>query len=83
MKMEFIDYYIESKFQVMFDELNVQIECHEIMNAIDQLHFNKSSGPDSVINECLISGKHMLCPYLCTLFNTVFRSGHIPRSTNT
>ena len=24
--------------------------------------------------------KNILCPYLCTLFNTVFRSRHFPRS---
>ena len=48
--LEFIEHYVESKFQVMFDELNVHIECAEIMNAIDQYA------------------------------NTVFRSGHFPRS---
>ena len=30
---------------------------NEIMSAIDQLHFNKSSGPDGVINQFVISGK--------------------------
>ena len=48
--LDFIEHYVESEFQVMFDELNVHIECHEIMNAIDQLHYNKSSVSDSVIN---------------------------------
>ena len=49
-ELEFIEHYVEGEFQVMFYELNVQIECHEIMNAIDQLHLNKSSGPDSIMN---------------------------------
>ena len=48
--LEFIEHYVESDFQVIFDDLNVQIECHEITKAIDQLHLTKSSGPDSVIN---------------------------------
>ena len=53
----------------MFDESNVPINCDEIMKAIDGLHHSKSSGPDRVLNEFIISGKNVLCQYLCTLFN--------------
>ena len=49
--------------------LNVHIEFHEIMNAIDQLLVNKSSCPDSIIglNEFLVSGKHSLSIFMYTV----------------
>ena len=64
----------------MFDELNIPINCDDIMKAIDGLHHFKSIGPDRVLNEFIISGKNILCQYLCTLFSTSFISGHFPQS---
>ena len=78
--VEFVDRYVKGEFEVMFDELNIPLNCDEIMMAIDGLHHSKSSGPDCVLNEYIISGKNVLCRYLWTLFNTIFMSGHFPQS---
>ena len=71
---------MKGEFEVVFDKLNIPINCDEIMNAIDGLHHSKSSGLDRILNEFIISAKNVLCKYLCTLFNTSFMSGHFPQS---
>ena len=50
------------------------------MKAIDGLHHSKRNDPDRILNEFIISGKNVLCQYLCTLFNTIFMSRHFPQS---
>ena len=67
---------MKGEFEVMCDELNIPINCDEIMKGIDGLHHSKSNGSDRVF---IISGKNVLCQYLCTLFNTSFMSGHFPQ----
>ena len=71
---------MKGEFEVVFDKLNIPINCDEIRNAIDGLHHSKSSGLDRILNEFIISAKNVLCKYLCTLFNTSFMSGHFPQS---
>ena len=34
----------------------------------------------NVFTEFIISGKHVLCSYLCTLLNAIFIFGHFPQS---
>ena len=41
---------------------------------------NKSGGPDQLINEFLIHGKHTFTPTLCNLFNKVYETGHFPET---
>ena len=36
---------MKGEFEVMCDELNISINCDEIMKAIECLHHSKSSGP--------------------------------------
>ena len=49
----------------MFEELNIDFSQDEIIKAISQLKTNKSGGPDQLINEFLIHGKHTFTPTLC------------------
>ena len=63
---------MKREFQVMFDELNIPINCDNTMKAIDDLHHSNSSGPDRISNQFIISGKNVLCQYVCTLFNIIF-----------
>ncbi len=42
----------------MFEELNTEITCPEIDKSLLQLKTSKSGGPDLILNECLIHGKH-------------------------
>jgi hypothetical protein len=76
--LEFVDRYVDGELDVMFQELNVEIEHGEIDKAIGELHNNRSSGSDLLINEFLVKAKLPLLPYLCRLFNTVFSSGIFP-----
>ena len=45
----------------MFDELNIPINCDNIMKAIDDLHHSNSSGTDRISNQFIISGKNVKC----------------------
>ncbi|MCG8033307.1 MAG: reverse transcriptase family protein, partial [Candidatus Thiodiazotropha taylori] len=74
----FNEQYVKNEFTIMFDELNVEFTQEEIMKSIKQLKTNKSAGPDKLINEFFIHGKHILIPTLCKIFNTVFESGYFP-----
>ena len=62
----------------MFSELDESISLSEISIAINQLSNGKSAGPDRLINEFFIHGKHVLLPYLHTLFNKIFTLGYFP-----
>ena len=50
------------------------------MKAITQLKTNKSAGPDMLINEFFIHGKHILASTLVNLFNKIFEVGHFPEA---
>jgi hypothetical protein len=76
----FIERYEQNEFKIMFQELNGQIQEGCILKAINQLQSNKSSGPDKYINEFFIHGKHILLPFLLSLFNKIFTSGYFPES---
>ena len=43
----------------MFEELNVDFSQGEILKAISQLKTNRSGGPDHIIDEFIVHGKHM------------------------
>ena len=62
----------------MFSELDEPISLSEISIAINQLSNGKSAGSDRLINEFFIHGKHVLLPYLHTLFNRIFTLGYFP-----
>jgi hypothetical protein len=74
----FVDRYVDGDLQIMFAELNVDIDLSEIDSAIHQLKSEKSAGPDMLINEFFIHGKDVLLPVLHNLFNAIFRSGIFP-----
>lgn len=74
----FDDRYVNNEFNIMFDELNVNFADNEISKAIQQLKTNKSGGPDKLINDFFINGKHILVPTLCNLFNNIFENGYFP-----
>ena len=46
--------------------------------AINQLSNGKSAGPDKLINEFFVHGKHVLLPYLHTLFKRMFTLCYFP-----
>lgn len=74
----FNERYANNEFNIMFDELNLNFTHEEILQSIKQLKLNKSAGPDKLLNEFLIYGKHVLTPILCNLFNKIFESGYFP-----
>ena len=69
---------MNDKFSIMFEELNLNFSQNEILQSIKQLKTNKSGGPDKLINEFFIHGKHVLVPVLCNLFNKIFECGVFP-----
>ena len=76
----FNERYERNEFNIMFEELNIDFSQDEILKAISQLKTNKSGGPDQLINEFLIHGKHTFTPTLCNLFNKVYATGHFPET---
>ena len=74
----FNERYVKGEIQVMFSELDEPISRSEISKAINQLSNGKSAGPDRLIYEFLVHGKHVLLPYLHTLFNRMFTLGYFP-----
>ena len=64
----------------MFQELNTIFTEKDIIAAINQLKSGKSAGPDMLLNEFLIHGKHILMPSILLLFNTIFTNGYFPAS---
>ena len=76
--LDFNERYVQGEFNIIFEELNDNIAANEIYRAIKQLKTNKSGGPDKLINEFFIHGKHVLVPVLCHLFNKIFENGHFP-----
>ena len=58
--------------------MNLDFTHEDVLNAIKQLKLNKSGGPDKLINEFLINGKHILTNTLCKLFNKIFEIGYFP-----
>ena len=56
----------------MFSELDEPILLSEISKAINQLTNGKSAELDRLINAFFVHGKHVLLPYLHTLFNRIF-----------
>ena len=63
---------VKGEIQVMFSELDEPISHSEISKAINQLSNGKSAGPDRLINDFFVHGKHVLLPYLHTLSNRMF-----------
>ena len=71
--------YAENEFN-MFAELNLDFTQEEVLNAVKQLKLNKSGGPDMLINEFSIYGKHIFTSTLFYLFNQIFASGQMGTS---
>ena len=74
----FNERYENNEFAIMFEELNVVFSREEILKA-NQLHANKSAGPDKLINEFFIHGKEKLVSTLHSLFNKLFTLGFFPK----
>ena len=58
----FNERYLNGELQVMFDELNIEISCSEILKACKQLRTGKSGGPDFLLNEFYKYGSDKLLP---------------------
>ena len=50
----------------------------DVYSSIKSLMNGKSVGLDSILNEMLKSGKHILCKPLCKLFNSILKCGKYP-----
>lgn len=74
----FNERYVNNEFSIMFEDLNLNFSEDEILRSIKQLKTNKSGGPDRIINEFFIHGKHILAPTVCNLFNKIFEKGYFP-----
>ena len=74
----FNERYVNSVFQVMFDEINIPISYSEILIAVKQLKNGASAGPDLLLNEFLKKGTNILTNYIHRLFNKIFELGYFP-----
>ncbi|MEW8548380.1 MAG: reverse transcriptase family protein, partial [Candidatus Thiodiazotropha sp.] len=74
----FNERYLKGEFQIMFDELNVEISLLEINSAVKQLKNGKSAGPDLFLNEFFKNGTNTLLNYVHKLFNRIFEIGYFP-----
>ena len=74
----FNERYVKGEIQAMFSKLDEPISRSKISKAINQLSNGKSAGPDRLINEFFVHGKHVLLPYLHTLFNRIFTLCYFP-----
>ena len=54
------------------------LDNNSLFKAIRELKNNKSEGPDLYINEIFIHGKHVLAPFLLSLFSKIFEIGYFP-----
>ena len=70
---------INEEFRLSKDALNDPISNKEINTAIKLLKLNKSSGIDDVLNEHIISTKHIFVPIYRKLFNLILENGIVPR----
>ena len=61
-------------------ELDREITCNDIENAVRKLKLNKSCSEDYIINEVFIRCKEILLPLLYTLFNKIFDTGLYPET---
>ena len=59
----------------VLNELITESEVHE---SIKTLKLNKSSGIDDIVNEYIISTKHIMVPIYVKLFNAILETGNIP-----
>ena len=66
------------EFRLSKDALNDPISNKEINTAIKLLKLNKSSGIDDVLNEYIISTKHIFVPIYRKLFNLILENGIVP-----
>lgn len=66
------------EIRISASALNNPINQREISTAIKALKLNKSSGIDEIINEYIISTKHLMLPIYEKLFNIVLNSGTVP-----
>jgi hypothetical protein len=64
-----------------YDELDREITCNDIENAIRKLKLNKSCNEDYIMmNEIFIRCKEILLPLLHTLFNKIFDTSLYPET---
>ena len=78
----FNERYENNEFNVMFEELNIDISQQEILKAVNQLKTNKSGGPDKIINEFFIHGKNIFRPEMSTVDNIFVLHGLISHVLN-
>ena len=62
------------------DEMNVPITESEVIKAIKQLKYGKSSGNDLLINDFFMYTCDILASKITALFNVILMSGHFPKS---
>ena len=65
-------------FRLSKDALNDPISNKEINTAIKLLLLHKSSGVDDVLNEYIISAKHIVVPIYRKLLNLILENGKVP-----
>ena len=69
---------IENDIEEMYAELNVPMNESELRKAVIELKCGKSGGENLIINELLMNGFSVLCPYMLQLFNFIFEAGIFP-----
>ncbi|MCG8047619.1 MAG: hypothetical protein JAY66_18350 [Candidatus Thiodiazotropha taylori] len=75
----FNEIYLNSEFQIMFEELNAEISHSEVQKAVKQLKNGASAGPDMFLNEFFKNGSVIMVNYLHVLFNRTFDLGYFPK----
>ena len=74
----FNERYVNSEFQIMFEELNIPIAYSEVLLAVKQLKNGAGAGPDLLLNEFYKKGTNILTNYIHSLFNKIFELGYFP-----
>jgi len=64
--------------EILFNEHDLPFTEDDIEQGLTSLHDGKSAGPDLLINEFRINGKHVFSSYLTLLFNKIFEIGYFP-----
>jgi len=78
--LHFNERYVKGEFNIMFEELNIEISNDEILKACKELKNNRSGGPDYFINEFFKYGINNLLNYLSKLFNKIFNLNYFPQN---
>ena len=69
---------LQNELKTMFSELDLPFSEDDVLKGISNLNLGKSAGPDRILNEFLIYGKHKFSTTLVKLFNKLLVLEYFP-----